>query len=116
MDNQLCTNVPRNRYDKTYSDECMHGYTVNCTFNGTAVPNPQARTWGHTVSKDGATWEDWPGVVRSNGLPIVYTCLAIARSLSLSLIAGRRLGMGCARRLQARFFKSIFTLHDVCIL
>ena len=50
------------QYDKTYSDDCMHARTVNCTFDGKAVPNPQARTWGHTVSKDGATWEDWPGV------------------------------------------------------
>jgi hypothetical protein len=49
------------QYDKTYGDQCMHGDTKACNFNGKAVPNPQARVWGHTVSRDGATWEDWPG-------------------------------------------------------
>ena len=50
------------QYDKTYSDDCMHGRTTNCTFDGTPLLNPRSRTWGHTVSRDGATWEDWPGV------------------------------------------------------
>jgi len=50
------------QYDKTYSDECMHGRTSNCTFDGKLMPNAQSRTWGHTVSRDGATWEDWPGI------------------------------------------------------
>ena len=36
------------QYDPTYSDTKMHG----------SVP----RTWGHSVSTDLATWEDWPGI------------------------------------------------------
>ena len=36
------------QYDPTYTDQRMHG----------RVP----RTWGHTISRDLATWEDWPGI------------------------------------------------------
>ena len=52
------------QYDKTYGDACMHGNTRNCSLgpSGAKVPNAQARTWGQTVSRDGAFWEDWPGV------------------------------------------------------
>ena len=50
------------QYDKTYSDECRHGNTQNCNIGGTPVQNPRSRVWGHTVSRNGATWEDWPGV------------------------------------------------------
>ena len=50
------------QYDKTYSDDCMHSRTTNCTFHGKVIANPAARVWGHTVSRDGATWEDWPGI------------------------------------------------------
>ena len=50
------------QYDKTYSDACMHGDTKNCTIGGKAILNPASRVWGHTVSRDGATWEDWPGI------------------------------------------------------
>ena len=52
------------QYDKTYGDACMHGNTRNCSLgpSGAAVPNAAARTWGQTVSRDGAFWEDWPGV------------------------------------------------------
>lgn len=50
------------QYDRTYSDDCRHGRTSNCTVNGTVVPNAAARTWGHTVSKDLVLWQDWPGV------------------------------------------------------
>ena len=50
------------QYDKTYGDDCMHGNTKHCAFNGTTVQNPASRVWGHTVSKDGAIWEDWPGI------------------------------------------------------
>lgn len=50
------------QYDKTYGDQCLHQNAKNCTFNGTTVLNPASRVWGHTVSRDGATWEDWPGI------------------------------------------------------
>lgn len=47
------------QYDKTWSDECRHGSITACD---PAWVNPAARTWGHTVSSDLATWEDWPGI------------------------------------------------------
>lgn len=55
------------QYDKTYSDKCSacNGAGVahaNCTFDGKPLLNPMSRVWGHTVSRDGATWEDWPGI------------------------------------------------------
>jgi hypothetical protein len=50
------------QYDKTYSDDCRHGRIKNCTIEGKAILNPASRVWGHTVSRDGATWEDWPGI------------------------------------------------------
>jgi hypothetical protein len=50
------------QYDKTYSDDCRHGRIRNCTIDGKAILNPSSRVWGHTVSRDGATWEDWPGI------------------------------------------------------
>eukprot|EP01052_Picozoa_sp_SAG31_P037640 SAG31_NODE_4896_length_2879_cov_2.297842_1_plen_657_part_00 len=50
------------QYDKTYSDNCMHGNIKNCTVDGKKILNPASRVWGHTVSRDGATWEDWPGI------------------------------------------------------
>ena len=40
----------------------MHGDTANCTIDGALVKNAASREWGHTVSRDGAVWEDWPGI------------------------------------------------------
>jgi hypothetical protein len=50
------------QYDKTYSDDCRHGRISNCIVDGKKILNPASRVWGHTVSRDGATWEDWPGI------------------------------------------------------
>ena len=40
----------------------MHGNTKACTIGGKAILNPASRVWGHTVSRDGATWDEWPGI------------------------------------------------------
>ena len=50
------------QYDKTYSEDCAHGRWVNCSAFGFGGLNRNSRVWGHTVSRDLATWEDWPGI------------------------------------------------------
>ena len=51
------------QYDKTYDEGCMHGVPrTTCSKYGYKGLNSNSRVWGHTVSKDLATWEDWPGI------------------------------------------------------
>eukprot|EP00966_Prymnesium_polylepis_P332486 7387983-Prymnesium_polylepis.1 len=50
------------QYDKTYDEGCSHNVVQTCAKYGYNGSNVNARVWGHTVSRDLATWEDWPGI------------------------------------------------------
>eukprot|EP00938_MAST-03A_sp_MAST-3A-sp1_P003886 g3886.t1 len=51
------------QYDKTWSEDCMHGNVKNCSGISADGSNRNARTWGHTVSKNLAgPWSEWPGI------------------------------------------------------
>ena len=50
------------QWDKTYDEDCMHGRAVNCSAFGFEGLNRNSRVWGHTVSRDLVTWEEWPGI------------------------------------------------------
>ena len=51
------------QYDKTWSDDCMHGNVKNCSGISADGGNRNARTWGHTVSQNLAgPWSEWPGI------------------------------------------------------
>ena len=51
------------QYDKTYDEGCKHGAPpTTCGKYGYEGQNINARVWGHSVSKDLATWAAWPGI------------------------------------------------------
>jgi beta-fructofuranosidase len=50
------------QWDKTYTEECNHLVQTNCSPFGYQGRNINARVWGHTVSRNLAIWEEWPGI------------------------------------------------------
>ena len=50
------------QYNKFYSATCQQHNQTGCLALNLTKDTGHARTWGHTVSKDLARWEDWPGI------------------------------------------------------
>jgi sucrose-6-phosphate hydrolase SacC (GH32 family) len=50
------------QYNKVYSATCNQKNQTGCLALNLSKSTGRARTWGHTVSKDLALWEDWPGI------------------------------------------------------
>jgi beta-fructofuranosidase len=50
------------QYNKFYSSTCNQQIQTGCSSLNLTTQTGHARTWGHTVSQDLATWEDWPGI------------------------------------------------------